>query len=373
MSEQDRFFTRLIRVAFAASAVALCLAFALPATAQSSDRTESQKTVWDESFIEAQSKELRTELDAFLEKAGFSSKTRVKRSERFLFVYDVSDGYVEWISALLNEVAKAFDKFVEKIGLEVDELSEPMVVVIFATREEFDAYAVELRGPAYLAQENKPTGFYTQRLNRSIIYDRTGVESTRSDLDAPPDENRQYSRKRINEEAHAIKQRDFADANTSTIVHEATHQLCYNYGIFSPDFRAPDWVVEGMATTFEQTTSEAPLGWRFRNVFPVNTNRLNEFRKYASNHPNCEILDEILVSDAFAERLDSAGYAASWAMFFYCCRKRPKELARYLEKIAKKHPFSEYPPQERLDDFQECFGDIHEFGVEFSRFVRKLR
>ena len=335
MSEQDRFFTRLIRVAFAASAVALCLAFALPATAQSSDRTESQKTVWDESFIEARSKELRTELDAFLEKAGFSSKTRVKRSERFLFVYDVSDGYVEWISALLNEVAKAFDKFVEKIGLEVDELSEPMVVVIFATREEFDAYAVELRGSAYLAQENKPTGFYTQRLNRSIIYDRTGVESTRSDSDAPPDENRQYSRKRINEEAHAIKQRDFADANTSTIVHEATHQLCYNYGLFSPDFRAPDWVVEGMATTFEQTTSEAPLGWRFRNVFPVNTNRLNEFRKYASNHPNCEILDEILVSDAFAERLDSAGYAASWAMFFYCYRKRPKELAHYLEIIAK--------------------------------------
>ena len=371
MSEQDRFFTRLIRVAFAASAVALCLAFALPATAQSSDRTESQKTVWDESFIEAQSKELRTELDAFLEKAGFSSKTRVKRSERFLFVYDVSDGYVEWISALLNEVAKAFDKFVEKIGLEVDELSEPMVVVIFATREEFDAYAVELRGPAYLAQENKPTGFYTQRLNRSIIYDRTGVESTRSDLDALPDENRQYSRKRINEEAHAIKQRDFADANTSTIVHEATHQIAFNRGVFLRTGPVALWTAEGLSLVFETPNGHATQGgWGFRGSFPKNTRMINLFREKIDSME--DPFRTIVAQEKFYQNLEGS-YAASWALFYYLYKKNPAALSKYMRHIAEKSPCTVYPAQERLKDFEEFFGDDWEkLDSAVKRYVKRL-
>ena len=333
-------------------------------------RTSAVQTTWDEKCLESTSNELREEIDAFFNEIGSESSARVKVSERFVFVYDVSDAYVEWLSALLNEVAKAFDKFVEKLELEVDEPTEPMTVVVFATREEFDAYAVKLRGPGYMDQERKPTGFYSQRLNRSIVYDHTGVEATRTDDESTG--ARSYSRKRINEEARSIKRRDNADSNTTTLVHEATHQLCYNYGIFSSDFRAPDWVVEGMAMTFEQTTSEAPLGWRFRNVFPVNVNRLERFRRYAQENPDCAILDEILASDAFAERLDVDGYAASWALFYYCYRKRPKELAAYLKTIAAKRPFSRYSERERLDDFVEAFGDIQEFGVDFAKYMRSL-
>ena len=337
---------------------------------QTSVQTGVQKTTWDEKYLESTADELREEIDAFFRESGSTSTARVKVSERFIFAYDVSDAYVEWLSALLNEVAKAFDKFVEKLELDVGELSEPMTVVVLATREEFDAYAVKLRGPGYMDQERKPSGFYSQRLNRSIVYDHTGVEATRTDEESTA--ARSYSRKRINEEARSIKRRDNADSNTTTLVHEATHQLCYNYGIFSSDFRAPDWVVEGMAMTFEQTTSEAPLGWRFRNVFPVNVNRLERFRRYAQENPDCAILDEILASDAFAERLDVDGYAASWALFYYCYRKRPKELAAYLKTIAAKRPFSRYSERERLDDFVEAFGDIQEFGVDFAKYMRSL-
>ena len=144
-------------------------------------RTSAVQTTWDEKVLESTSNELREEIDAFFNEIGSESSARVKVSERFVFVYDVSDAYVEWLSALLNEVAKAFDKFVEKLELEVDEPTEPTTVVVFATREEFDAYAVKLRGPDYMNQERKPTGFYSQRLNRSIVYDHTGVEATRTD------------------------------------------------------------------------------------------------------------------------------------------------------------------------------------------------
>ncbi|MBP5620658.1 MAG: DUF1570 domain-containing protein, partial [Thermoguttaceae bacterium] len=337
---------------------------------QTNDRTVVKTTTWDEKFLESTANELREEIDAFFREIGSSSSARVKVSERFIFVYDVSDAYVEWLAALLNEVAKAFDKFVDKLELEVDELREPMTVAVFATREEFDAYAVKLRGPGYMNQERKPAGFYSQRLNRSIVYDHTGVEAFRTEDESTG--GRSYSRKRINEEARSIKARDNAESNTTTLVHEATHQLCYNYGLFSFDFRAPDWVVEGLAMTFEQTTPEAPLGWRFRNVFPLNVNRLEAFRRYARENPDCAILDEILASDAFAERLDADGYAASWALFYYCYRKKPKELANYLKTIAGKKPFSRYPERERLDDFTDAFGPIPEFGVDFAKYMRSL-
>lgn len=333
---------------------------------------EGDKLSWDDQFVAERSKELRAEYNEFLQNIGVKTKTRVKVSERFLFVYDVSDGYIEWLSALLEEVGKAFDKFTERLGLEVKPLDEPMVVVVFATREEFNAYAIKIQGPNSGAESGNLTGFYSQWLNRSIVYDRTGGEATRSDYYKSASRGQNYTRKQINEEAREIKKRVNADSNTSTIVHEATHQLCYNHGIFSRRFHAPDWVVEGMAMTFEQTTPNAPLGWRYRSVFPVNYPRLNELRQYAKSNPKCEIFDEILVSDAFEKRLDNAGYAASWAMFYYCYRKRPEELAKYLKIIAEKEPRSRYTKEDRVADFVECFGPIGDFGSDLVRFMRGL-
>ncbi len=335
-------------------------------------KTTANALEWDENLIKETSANLRKEMKNFFAEENFTSKIRVKVSGKFIIVHDVSDGYAEWLAALLGEVGKAFDKFIDRIGLQVLELEKPMTVFVFASREEFDAYATKLRGPAYREQANKPTGFYNQKLNRSIIYDRTGVEENLPDPMKYVNVDYKFTRKKINEHAREIKRRDNADSNTSTIVHEATHQLCYNYAIFSTDFRAPDWLVEGLAMTFEQTSQDAPLGWRFRNYFPVNYGRLNQFRDYAKRRPGCEILDEILVSDDFAVRLDDAGYAASWAMFYYCYRKRPKELAKYMAVIAQKKPFTKYEREERLQDFVDAFGEIQEFGVEFAKFIRSL-
>ena len=339
-------------------------------------RAETPSSVsqgWDEGFLNSIREKLLDEFNEFERANGFGRSFKVKTSERFVFVYDTSDAYLEWLRALTEEVAKAFDRFCERLDLEVVPPSEPLVVVVFATREEFDQYAFSLIGPQFFEGENKPTGFYNHGNNRSVIFDLTDTEASRvASNDGKARDDRAFSRRRINSEARAIKTRGNAGSNTSTIVHEISHQLAFNYGVFSLYRRQPDWVVEGMATTFQPTNDDAPLGWRFRGVFPVNEPRLTAFVHAANTDANLEILNDIVTSDRFEKELSIDGYAASWALFYYCYRKKPKELKKYIERLKEREPRKVYTERERMEEFEECFGDAGVLGKQFVQFIKKL-
>lgn len=334
---------------------------------------------WDDAFLRSKREELLGEFNAFAEKENIGRKFKVKTSERFVFVYDVSDAYLEWLSALAAEVGKAFDKFCVQLDLETTAPTEPLTVVVLATREEFDAYAVTLRGPAYLEQENKPIGFFNHRNNRSVLFDMTATEASRVEEEEAASsgsrrgqDDRAFTRRQINREAKAMKARGNSGSNTSTIVHELSHQLAYNHGIFELSVRQPDWVVEGMAMTFEPSNDDAVLGWRFRGVFPVNEGRLRSFVERVNKDDNLSILDEIVRSDDFETQLSIDGYAASWALFYYCYRKKPKELKKYIETIGSRPRRKVYSPEERMAEFEDCFGPVDVFAKPFVRFMRGL-
>ncbi len=328
---------------------------------------------WDEGFLNSRREALLDEFESFRRDNDFERPFKVKTTERFIFVYDTSDAYLQWLSALTNEVAKAFDKFCARLELETEEPSEPPTVVVFATREEFDVYASTLRGDPFGQGKGSPTGFYDHGSNRSVIYDMTDVEAARvanDDGAAPKDGD--FSYRKLKAEAKTIKTRVASGGNTSTIVHEISHQLAFNYGVFSLRLRQPDWIVEGMATTFEPTDDDAPLGWRFRNAFPVNEQRLRDFVLAANDDENLALLDDIVASDRFETELDADGYAASWALFYYCYRKKPKELKLYIETLKKRPPRKVYSESERMKEFKECFGDPSVVGKQFVRFIRDL-
>ncbi len=327
---------------------------------------------WSEASLRGVGRALRDEYNAFLAEHEFQTKTRLKLSGRFLFVYDVSDGYIEWIAALMNEVGKAFDACVERLGLEVDALDEPMTIVVFASRAEFETYARETYGSGLPSNIGDLTGYYSHRLNRSIVYDRTGGEERRTENKSAAKKSQGYTKKQVTQEAREIKRRDNAELNTRTLVHEAIHQLCYNYGVFSTRSYAPDWVVEGFAMTFEPTAPTSALGWRAHNIFPANAGRLLELKEKLRDDPSCAIVDEVLVSDEFAKRLDNAGYAAAWAVFFYLYKKRPEDLAKYLKLIREKAPHHRYTAEERVADIEACFGPQDKFRADFTRYLRSL-
>ena len=360
------------------AAIALIAALASPFVSCVLAQEPTSRSGWEESFLESRRGELLDEFESFRSEKGFERPFKVKTTERFIFVYDTSDAYLQWLSALTNEVAKAFDKFCARLELETETPSEPLTVVVFATREEFVAYASTLPGdPLGLNQQGQAkgivAGFYSHGSNRSVIYDITDVEAARvANDDGVATTDGDFSYRKLKAEAKSIKTRVSSGGNTSTIVHEISHQLAFNYNVFSPRLRPPDWVVEGMATTFEPTDDDAPLGWRFRNAFPVNESRLRAFVAAANDDENLTLLDDIVASDRFEDELDGEGYAASWALFYYCYRKKPKELKKYIETLNKRSPRKVYSESERMEEFKKCFGDPAVLGKQFVRYIRDL-
>ena len=165
----------------------------------SADEREELYCGWDESFLDSCRENLLNEFNEFERTNGFGRSFKVKASERFIFVYDTSDAYLEWLRALTAEVARAFDRFCEQMDFEIEPPAEPLTVVVFATREEFDAYAAFLRGPEYLEQENKPIGFFNHGNNRSVVFDLTDTEASRvASNDEESRDDREFSRRKIN-------------------------------------------------------------------------------------------------------------------------------------------------------------------------------
>ncbi len=290
----------------------------------------------------------------------------MKSTERYLFVYNVSEGYAEWCARLFESLADGFEKFAEKNSLEPTERSEPMIVVIFATRQEFNRYAAkETPDPSRLA------AYYNMQTNRVVLRDLSGVEAARdaseSGDDAPP------SRRQTYREIKEILSRPNAEFNVATIVHEATHQIAFNRGVFLRTGPFPLWAVEGLSLLFETPNGRATQGgWSYRGVFPKNERQLALFRAFAARSTTGDPLRDLIRQDKFMNDVQGS-YSTSWALFYYLYKRKPRDLARYVQKISEKPPYVQYPPEERVADFEEIFGDDWEkLYKNLGRFIRSL-
>ena len=287
--------------------------------------------------------------------ADFSTKT----TDRYIFVYDSSDGYAEWCARLFESLADGFQRFADKNGLDLQERLEPMTVVVFATKSEFVRYASKETPGA-----DKIAAYYNMETNRVVLYDLSETEGT----DAAS-----TKRRRTYLETKEFLSRPNAAFNVSTIVHEATHQVAYNRGLFRRTGPFALWAVEGLSLLFETPNGKASQGgWGYRSVFPVNERQLAFFKDFASKTQQKDPLRDLIRQDKFMIDIQGS-YATSWALFHYLYKKRPKELAKYMREIANKPPYAVYSPEERIADFEKYFGDDWEKLTEnLLRFVRKL-
>ncbi|MBR4832988.1 MAG: DUF1570 domain-containing protein [Thermoguttaceae bacterium] len=322
-----------------------------------SDRLESV-----EEAPEPELDALRSELSRRL-RAEFGPGFETVSTERYLFVHNVSDGYAEWCARLFEKVADAFDKFAAKSKLPTTERVEPMIVVIFATQRQFFEYAAkETPSPDKLA------AYYNMQTNRVALYDLSGGESSRDD--AEPER-----RRRTFQETKEFLSRPNAAFNVATIVHEASHQVAFNRGVFLRTGPFPFWAVEGLALTFETPNGRASQGgWNFTGSFPKNERQLERFRQYAATTRQRDPLRSLVAAQNVGDARDDVEgfYAASWALFYYLYKRRPNELAAYLRETAAKPAFVAYPAEDRIADFEKHFGDDWEKLTEnLLRFVRR--
>ncbi len=326
------------------------------------------KSAWLETVEDAPEPELdalRSNLAERL-RAEFGPGFETVSTERYLFIHNVSDAYVDWCARLFEKVADAFEKFAVKNKLPTTERVEPMVVVIFATQRQFFEYAArETPSPDKLA------AYYNMRTNRVALYDLSGAESSRAADDAEPER-----RRRTFQETKEFLSRPNAAFNVATIVHEASHQVAFNRGLFLRTGPLPFWAVEGLALTFETPNGRASQGgWNFTGSFPKNERQLERFRQYAATTRQRDPLRSLVAAQNIGDARDDVEgfYAASWALFYYLYKRRPNELAAYLRETSAKPPFVAYPAEDRIVDFEKHFGDDWEKLTEnLLRFVRRL-
>lgn len=269
--------------------------------------------------------------------AGLPNGFSLLTTRHYCICYDTSPGYARWAAALLEQLHLGFHAYFSQLGLNLEPVDQPLVVVIFGDRRSYEAAAAEDVGAA----SHSIVGYYNQLTNRITTFDISGADALHD------------SRTRSGGRAGlAILQSPRAAGLVATLVHEATHQLAFNAGLHQRLAPVPVWLSEGIATYFETPELNATRGWR--TIGSINQPRLQLARRQFT--PG--LLDRIVTCDDPFRDPDEAllAYAHAWATVSYLAKLRRREFASYLALLAEKQPLETDSAERRLQDFTATFG-----------------
>jgi hypothetical protein len=269
--------------------------------------------------------------------AGLPAGFELLVTRHYVVCFNTSRDYAAWCAALFERLHDGFTNYWTKAGLPLADPHRPLVVVIFATRQAYEAHAVADLGPA----AGQVVGYYNLLSNRVVTFDLTG-----SDRLAPRG-------RRPGQAGMEILASPAASGMVATIVHEATHQLAFNGGLHQRLAAVPLWVSEGIATYFETPDLESPRGWRA--IGSVNRPRLDHF--LATYRPG--LIEAILTDDELFRRPESAldAYAAAWVTTHHLLQTRKRQFVEYQRQLGAKRPLIEDSAETRLQEFRAAFGD----------------
>lgn len=265
--------------------------------------------------------------------AGFD----VHVTKHYVVCFDTTRDYAVWCAALFERLHDTFATYWTNAGLDIRRPDRPLVVVIFADRRAYEAFAARDLGAA----ADRVVGYYNLLSNRVTTFDLTGSDSL------PKPAGRRPGRAGLE-----ILASPEAAGLVATLVHEATHQMAFNTGMHRRLAPVPLWVSEGIATCFETPDLTNARGWK--GIGGVNTARLDRFLQ--GYRPGG--LREIVAGDEpfrrAADGLDA--YARAWALTHFLMKTKRDAFAGYLRTIAAKQPCGADSPEQRLEEFAAAFG-----------------
>ncbi len=266
----------------------------------------------------------------------FDSRFEVSTTSHFVVVHPPGQ-WSAWAERL-ESLHRSFTHYMQVRGFRLAEPRVPLVAVVF--RNQHDYYSHAAAGGTPLAPGT--LGHYDPTSNRIFLFDASHSNG------------------------------DDWSANAETIIHEATHQTAFNVGVHRRFAEQPRWLVEGLAMMFE-----ARGVWDARSIYTrsdrINRGRLNDFRYYLPKRPDGAIV-ALVASDQLFRTNPVFAYTEAWTTNFFLCETRPQEYCRYLEIVAARKAFSEYPARARLTDFTRCFGnDVELLDAQLRRFVAELK
>jgi hypothetical protein len=269
-------------------------------------------------------------------------------------VTNAGEPYARWCGELFERLQTAFFAYWRNARLELEPPPQPLVAILFASHDEYAAYAERDAGPGLAATQ----GYYSVRTNRIVLSNLAGSSTGTA----------------ATSEAEVLRGVEASIANLVTVVHEATHQIAFNTGMHTRYADNPMWLTEGMAMFFEAPDIRSTAGWK--TIGKVHPGRLQQFQQYLASGRPANSLTTLIESEERFRDPDQIGeaYAESWALTHFLIRKHRGEYQEYLRMIAAKPRLVWSTPAQRIAEFQQAFGEnIDKLDAEFLRYMASLR
>lgn len=277
---------------------------------------------------------------------------RMIRSNDLVVVYNTSPAYANWVKGLYLRLTVAFRNFWKNKGLKLDEPDVPLCVIVFKSKQEFDAYSKATLG----AVQGNALAYYNMQSNQVVMYDLTGLG--------------QFGGTRItsSSQLNRILKQPAAAPMVATIVHEAVHQIAYNTGLQNRFGPYPFWLNEGLAMFFEVPDLKSKRGWH--GIGKINPVRLEQIKQMVRGD-TVEFFDGILEKDDAFRKGDRIleAYAEAWALNFYLIHRKPKEYLAYVKELTEMTPLTEIESDNRIALFEKHFGPIDSIKTECFKFI----
>ena len=237
--------------------------------------------------------------------AGMPSENgwKTRRTRHYVFVYNTTAEFALATSRILETMLPGIRKFSQNQKIPTSDPTVPMVVIMFATEHEFQAYRPVGRGVR---------AYYEPVSNRVVLYQ--GQQSS-----------------------PGLKPQLALQQAISTIAHEGVHQILHNIGVQQRLSYWPMWISEGLAEYFAPTSVGKRMRWK--GLGKINDLRMFELEQLIKSQPT-EAAGKLLIEPTVtANRLSSNGYASAWAITHFLAQRRKSQFRAYLQTVSQLKPF----------------------------------
>ena len=285
-------------------------------------RSRNQAQPTERPFVPATKDELVTKLTSN-DFAGFKTKT----TRRYLFVYNTGDLFATATSRIMESMFRGVVAYAENQRIDVHHPRVPLVVIMFRTNREFQAY--QRMDPGIGAYYNTVT-------NRVVMKEESSLGKVNPEL--------------------GIQQ------SITNIAHEGAHQILHNIGVQQRLSIWPMWISEGSPEHLAPTSTDRNLKWK--GAGKVNDLRMFELEQYLKARPGDTPVGEMVRHTVGAGRLTSTGYATAWALTHYLAENHRAQFNRYVNAVSKREPLMGTDPSrsgglisDNIDEFVRHFDD----------------
>jgi hypothetical protein len=290
---------------------------------------ESETQVTSENFVSMSMNDIEKKLLKNPKLKAF----KTKRSRRFLYVYNTSEIFIDSTRTIMESMYPAVRKYFGRSGIDLHEPKMPLVVIAFASDDQFQEYR---RMPQGIV------AYYDGISNHVLLYEKSKLSDHAPEI--------------------AVKRA------ISTIAHEGAHQILHNIGVQKRLSRWPMWLSEGLAEFYAPTSVQRGVRWS--GIGSTNQLRMMEIeQEWKSGKPlgNGSSLKRV----ASASELSSLDYAYSWALIHMLSKRHQKELFACIRQCAQLRPLDGTElVTESVPTSVEVFS--RHFGKEFAPLEKEL-